>query len=41
MAFNATDSCGAKSLGIFKMEIDRYMISTSVTGYGEKAGEWC
>ena len=30
----------AKSVDIFKAEIDRFLISTGVRGYGEKAGEW-
>ena len=30
----------AKTLGIFKMEIDRFLISKNIKGYREKAGEW-
>ena len=30
----------AKSLGPFKAEIDRFLISQAVKGYEEKAGEW-
>ena len=30
----------AKSMNIFKAEIDGFLISTGVRGYGEKAGEW-
>lgn len=30
----------AKTMGIFKAEIDRFLVSTGVKGYGEKAGEW-
>ena len=30
----------AKSMDIVKTEVDRFLISTGVRGYGEKAGEW-
>ena len=30
----------AKSMDVFKAEIDRFLISMGVRGYGETAGEW-
>ena len=30
----------ARSLSIFKTEIDRFLINKGIKGYGEKAGEW-
>ena len=30
----------ARSLIVFKTEIDRFLINKGVRGYGEKAGEW-
>ena len=29
-----------QSLRVFKEEIDRYLISQGIKGYGEKAGNW-
>ena len=31
---------GARSLSIFKTEIDRFLINKGIRGYGGKAGEW-
>ena len=30
----------ARSLSVFKTEIDRLLINKTIRGYGEKAGEW-
>jgi len=30
----------AKSLSVFKTEIDMFLINKGIRGYGEKAGEW-
>ena len=30
----------ARSLSVFKTEIDRFLIDKGIRGYGEKAGEW-
>ena len=30
----------ARSLSVFKTEIDRFLINKRIRGYGEKAGEW-
>ena len=30
----------ARSLGVFKTEIDSFLIGKGIKGYGEKAGEW-
>ena len=30
----------ARSLNIFKTEIDRFLINKGIRGYGEEAGEW-
>ena len=30
----------ARSLSVFKTEIDRFLINMGIRGYGEKAGEW-
>jgi len=30
----------ARSLSVFKTEIDRFLINKGIKGYGEKAGEW-
>ena len=30
----------ARSLSVFKIEIDRFLINKGIKGYEEKAGEW-
>jgi len=30
----------AKSLSVFNIEIDRFLINNGIKGYGQKAGEW-
>ena len=30
----------ARSLGIFRAEVDRFLIGQGVKGYGEKTGDW-
>ena len=29
-----------RSLGVFKTEIDKFLINKGIRGYGEKTGEW-
>ncbi len=30
----------AQSLGVFKTEVDRFLTSKGIKGYGDRAGEW-
>ena len=40
MKLFAAEAEEARSLCVFKTEIDRFLINKGIRGYGEKTGEW-